>query len=564
MMKKDKEDFKLYVIIIIQFFIPYFLMVFKSRIIDYSVEKNIIALTYLFLFLLATLVNYLLSYIFNYLLEKIFNKNDCYYDIKYIEKTSKITISELENNSKRKIIEEAKRMKEYNNYYLKSKLSVVFNIFQICSYFVFFGSKSYILLIIIAIILSICLVSNITLAKHTNNFWPKYIERMRLSKYYSRILSSRETSNEKKCFNYKNFIMKKFNTEFDNGMRQNKKIGKKRFLLELLQETIIIFSLILILLYFCFLLIRKIITIGEFISLFTSIGVVFNLLFELSSSIIDMRINRKKMNCWIDFLDIDEYHYDAKCVNKINTITFKNVYFKYPNSEKYVLNNLSMNISVNNNYAIVGENGCGKSTLVKLLLGYYSPEKGSIEFDGVNINRYSRDYINSIFGTVFQNSYIFPITIKEFLLSDDVNEERMNYLFEKMDLKSKIMNLEKGLDTELLLENKGTILSGGEFQKLSIIRCLLKDSKMILLDEPNSSLDPISEIKIYKLYESLVTNINYILISHRLGAVKHINNILVMKNGCIESFGTHDYLMKNSKYYYEMFESQKGLYYEKG
>ena len=247
------------------------------------------------------------------------------------------------------------------------------------------------------------------------------------------------------------------------------------------------------------------------------------------------------------------------------TLELCNVSFKYKDSERYVLKNVSMTIRKGEKLALVGENGAGKSTLIKLIMRLYDVTEGEIRFGGVDIRKLNiRDYREKI-GAVFQDFQIYGATLAENVKTDIVNEndsERIVDALTRADLGGKLKTLEKGIDTELTKEfsESGTMLSGGEGQKAAIARMFMRDMPIAILDEPSSALDPIAE---YRLNKSMLRNAEnqaVILISHRLSTTKDADRIILLENGSIAESGTHAELLRNGGTYAEMWNVQAEKY----
>lgn len=251
--------------------------------------------------------------------------------------------------------------------------------------------------------------------------------------------------------------------------------------------------------------------------------------------------------------------------NKPSVISFKNVSFKYEGAKDYSLKNINLSIKPYEKLAIVGYNGAGKSTFVKLLMRLYDVTEGEIQFDGVNIKKYSTDSYRSIYGSVFQDYKVFAGTVAENVEMDFVTDKRRGEIHDaliKSGFSDKLKTLENGIDTPLTREfNAGGInLSGGEEQKIAIARIFAKECSCVILDEPSSALDPISEYKLNQTMMTLSEHKTVIFISHRLSTTCMADRIIMMENGEIIEEGSHDELMKRNGKYAEMFLKQAEKY----
>lgn len=248
-------------------------------------------------------------------------------------------------------------------------------------------------------------------------------------------------------------------------------------------------------------------------------------------------------------------------------IEFKNVSFKYPKTDKYIYKNLSLKIKKGQRLAIVGINGAGKTTFVKLLCRLYEPTSGEILINGVNIKDFSKEEYYKILSVVFQDIKTFAFTVAENVSLENLEEvdrEKVLHCIEKAGVGDKINSLQKGIDTSLLkiLDGEGVELSGGENQKLALARALYKNGKIVILDEPTSALDAVAEYNIYKGFDELIGDKTAIYISHRLASTKFWDVIAFFENGEIVEYGTHEELLKKNGKYSDMFNIQAQYYKE--
>ena len=248
-------------------------------------------------------------------------------------------------------------------------------------------------------------------------------------------------------------------------------------------------------------------------------------------------------------------------------IEFKNVSFKYPKTDKYIYKNLSLKIKKGQRLAIVGINGAGKTTFVKLLCRLYEPTSGEILINGINIQSFSKEEYYKILSVVFQDIKTFAFTVAENVSLEnleDVDREKVLHCIEKAGVGDKINSLQKGIDTSLLkiLDGEGVELSGGENQKLALARALYKNGKIVILDEPTSALDAVAEYNIYKGFDELIGDKTAIYISHRLASTKFCDVIAFFENGEIVEYGTHEELLKKNGKYSDMFNIQAQYYKE--
>ena len=321
-------------------------------------------------------------------------------------------------------------------------------------------------------------------------------------------------------------------------------------------------------------LINNKIGIGDFVFYFGVITGFSSWLNNIVYNISDVVGKSIKISYYRDYFNIKEnYNHNQGCglptKNELPLdVEFCNVSYKYPSAEedKCALKNINFTINKGERIAVVGQNGAGKTTLVKLLCGFYFPTEGSIKVNGISISEYNIEDYYTLFSAVFQDIYLLPVTIAEFVSSSDneVDYEKVNKVLVEAGIDEKISSLSNGLNSRLM---KGVFddsieLSGGEKQKLMLARALYKDAPIIVLDEPTAALDPIAENELYLKYNKLTNNKTSIYISHRLASTRFCDRIIFVDNGEITEVGTHDELMKlNGKYAY-MFDLQSHYYKE--
>ncbi|MCL1997729.1 MAG: ABC transporter ATP-binding protein/permease [Turicibacter sp.] len=250
-------------------------------------------------------------------------------------------------------------------------------------------------------------------------------------------------------------------------------------------------------------------------------------------------------------------------------IEFRDVWFRYPGTERDILQGLSFKVRSGERASIVGENGEGKSTAIKLLLGLFSPDKGEILVGGRNLDDYPLSVRTKIFGPVFQDFTRYSITLGENIGIGNVDESQNDGKIRTAAAKGKALEfsekLEKGFDTLLGRDFEGgTDLSGGQWQRIAISRAFMGDKPILLLDEPTSQLDPMAEADLYHEFADMVENKTALFITHRLGSTLITDKIFVIHGGKITESGTHADLMSSDGLYSQMFNAQKQWYLQEG
>lgn len=249
--------------------------------------------------------------------------------------------------------------------------------------------------------------------------------------------------------------------------------------------------------------------------------------------------------------------------HEMQSVEFRDVWFRYPGTQRYALEAVNVTLNRGEIMTIVGENGSGKTTFVKLLLGLYRPTRGEILLNGVPIDHYSDEEYRSVFAPVFQDYRLFAYTLKENLVFDrEYPKVEAEALLERLGLRKKIDSLPDGIEQYVGkgYEKSGVDFSGGEKQKIAIVRALLKDSDCVVLDEPTAALDPIAEMELYRQINDLTGKKACVFITHRLAGVRFSNRVLYFENGRVAEQGSCGQLLEKKGKFYDFYQLQAKQY----
>lgn len=272
------------------------------------------------------------------------------------------------------------------------------------------------------------------------------------------------------------------------------------------------------------------------------------------------------VNYYFDIVNTkDDMTYGAKELDLSDKfeIEFENVSFKYPNMESYALKNINIKINNGEHLAVVGRNGSGKTTFIKLMCRLYDVTDGEILINGINIKEYSKESIISLYSVVFQDFKIFSTTLAQNIsTNEEYDKERLYDALDKANIKDRVLKMENKECTYLYkdLDKAGVEISGGEAQKLALARALYKDAPIVILDEPTAALDPIAEHEIYNRFNSFVENKTAIYISHRLSSCVFCDKIAVFDKSRLVESGTHQELLTAGEKYFELWNAQAKYY----
>ncbi len=389
--------------------------------------------------------------------------------------------------------------------------------------------------------------------------------------YFKGILQGKGYAKDIRVFENQEYFKTRFVEMWKEWYSEKKKMEKLRLTLSFVCSILPLFSTTLVLVSVGVGIVQGSNTLGDYslyggaaTQLLTSVTAFTGVINQSYES--EMRLNK-----YSDFLKLKPLvsNTGEKVISGIESIEFKKVSFKYPNTSKTVLDNISFKVCKNQSLALVGLNGAGKSTIVKLLLRLYDPDEGEIIINGNDIKDYNIKSYHHCIGAVFQDFARYDLKIREAIAITDI--ERANEdasIFEacnNAELNIGIDSLPEGIDTYLgkTFDPDGIELSGGNWQKIAIAQAFFKRSSLMLFDEPNAALDPESERNLFEKMKQLGKNKCVMYVTHRLSAATTANQILVIENGRGIEYGSHKELMQLNGKYYDLFNKQAEYYRDK-
>ena len=314
------------------------------------------------------------------------------------------------------------------------------------------------------------------------------------------------------------------------------------------------------------------ITAAEFVLYFGVTAGFSSWLGSLLGQVTDLQRLNQSINRFRTYLEYPENYLreGGKPVGdlaKPKKIELKNIRFRYSEDGEDVIRDISLTLEPGEHLAVVGLNGAGKTTLVKLLCGLTEPAEGKVLYNGTDIREYNRDEYYRLFGAVFQDHSILPVTIEEIVAeqeSETIDHALVETCLKQAGLWEKICSLPQGVQSKFnkAFWDDGVNLSGGETQKLLLARALYRQSPVIVLDEPTAALDPVSENRLYETYDDVMRGKTTVFISHRLASTRFCHRIVLIDRGQIIEEGTHEELLARQGKYYELFETQAKYYRE--
>ena len=489
-----------------------------------------------------------------------FNELDKFFTINISKKISRLKMESFDNSKTYNLIQMVYKDSTSKN---KMMLDIVMDMIRNLITMV---SVSYIIIKFSMLCFFVCIVSSIlniinefdALEKLYNEY-NKQIESIRYIEILKSILTKYNWIVETKVYSSVKILIGKMTIIYDNNLKNNKSIKSKYFkrsiCISVLEEITNTVNIILIILRCS----KLKISIGSAIMYFQTMELVRQSLTNLFSSVESSYESCLYIEKYFDLMNLKENNEGNVNLNrKVEQITFENVSFRYPNSNKFALKNFNYTFKIGKNYGIIGLNGSGKTTLTKLILGMYDPTEGEIKVDGVLINNVNKNNYYKYFDTVHQDFIKYPFSLRENISIGSshsgeyelISDNGINEILSQIN----IYNNEKdklNFDYDNVLDKSvagGIELSGGEWQKVAIARALYNRSEILLLDEPTSSIDSLTEENIFNLINKNNGEIMNIIISHRLRNLVKVDEIILLDHGVMVASGSHQTLLKNELY----------------
>ena len=397
--------------------------------------------------------------------------------------------------------------------------------------------------------------------------WEERKRMNRENEYYSSLLTDFKYGKDIRLYACKDLLITKNKEYIEDTYQYQIKINQKFKKLTVIDNLFNMINQLLTYGYVAYYFIQSYISIAQYSLYVTSINTFISSSYSIFNSFLNIRQNTKMMSEFKKFMEIDATYQEGNV--KINpndpiVLEFKDVSFAYPNTTEYVLRHINYRMEGQKKISIVGENGAGKSTFIKLLMRLYDPTEGEILLNGINIKEIPIQDYYALFSVVFQDYQLIGFNLGEQITSSDTfDEEKVLQILSEVQFNHKMENLQKGLATSMLkyFDDQGIELSGGESQKIAIARALFKDGKILILDEPTSALDPLAEYEIYSQFHKMTQGKLTFYISHRLSSCRFCDEIMVLEHGEIVQLGHHDKLILDEKgKYFEMFKAQAKYY----
>lgn len=462
------------------------------------------------------------------------------------------TLNRMQNNPDEKIFD-----------IYKSYMAIIKSLVSIVSVNIIISKISPIFSLTYSILIAVICYFDFMAMNEMNTMFNNQSYFERESDYFKKLLSDKHSLVDLRVYKAVNFIYEKFS-------KANKEKVDERISTSIKNQKYFIVSNILITMWvisILYMVYKNImdasINIGLFVAIIISIDQILSLSENISYDFSFISQNILNLEHFEKFMSQKE-EYDKANQSKIDSsfIEFKNVSFTYPNTKDKVLDNISFKIDMNKTLALVGKNGSGKSTIIKLILKLYKVDTGEILIGNINIDDISRSQLQDLFSVVFQDFSKYEITVRENVALSDINKiddyMKIRNCLDSFKL-SELGNLDQNLGK---IKEDGIDLSFGQWQKLALARAIFKQATFTIFDEPTSSLDPISENKMYENLHILSSTHGSIFVSHRLASCKMCDEIILIDDGKVKERGSHKDLIYKNGLYKKMYEEQSSWYGE--
>lgn len=525
---------------------------------------------YIGLYMVSLVLTHAVESSKNILHDSLFKKAEFLYDCDLLEKLAALPLSVIDTSEGKDMIDDVRYTKNAA-VYLAYRIVRVFSLmyaFCIAMGTLMAFNICFSLLFMVLTIPGILL--NVLFERKTEALRLKTAPDVRRFCYYRWMLTDNWPAKDVRMYDLTEPIKERYGDEKQEYLKKNRRLDQKETAASLLAEWIMRSGEIIFTVFVVWRALMGEITIGD-VSLYIGFAISATSSFQIMTSIVVMGFTRttKIMERLFAFLDRES---SGECSQKrklehFDSLVFDNVYFKYPLTDKYVLCGVSFTLNSGDKLSIIGINGSGKSTIIKLMLGLYEVNSGRILINGYPMSDYDVADVRGLFSVLFQNFVQFPLTLRDNIALSDyrraANDEDIISSLKQSGLYDELKKKDGfGLDSPMTrrFDDNGVELSKGQWQKVALSRAYFKNASIIIFDEPSSALDAQAEDRIFKTFETVSDRRTGILISHRISSARLSNKIIVLDNGKISESGTHGELVAHNGLYAKLYRLQKEKY----
>lgn len=489
-------------------------------------------------------------------------------DLEIIQQFNKLDISFFDNPVFYDRMQNAVRDSKYMQSLTWMALTLVKNAIQLVSNVIILSGLNIFLPILMVLMCLPSIVTDKYVAKRQYDWQKQRARNDRKLGYVRNILQSKQTAKDIRLWGAQEYFLSKFIDMWQIWFSEKKLLERKKLLITITSSVLPFVGTTIVLLVVGNGILTGIFTLGDY-SLYGGVATQLRAAIVAITGVINQSYESEmRLSNYADFLKTEPIVKNTghRDIFDIQTIEFCNITFSYPQTNRVVLKNVSFCIRKNESLALVGLNGAGKSTIVKLLLRLYDPDDGEILINGINIKEYDLKNYYKCVGVVFQDYYHYNLKIREVVSLSDIegldDDERIYQACMKANLDENLLKNENGIDMYLgkIFDENGIELSGGNWQKIAIAQAYFKRSSLMVFDEPNAALDPAAEQKLFENMASLAQGKCVVYVTHRLSSATNASRILVIHDGVCWEQGTHNELMAKQGLYCDLFTKQAEQY----
>ena len=489
--------------------------------------------------------------------------------VEIILKTGQMELSDLEDSEFYDKLERARRQTSNRISLLSDLLGQIQSLITITSLIIglIVFEPWLVLLLILAVIPS--LFNELKFTNESYGLAFRWSPERRELDYLRYVGASDITAKEVKLFGLSEYLAKRFRFLSDKYYEETKSLAIRRsawgYLFNVLGSLAYYGAYVFIVLR----VLNGILTVGELTFLAGSFNRLRNSLQAIFARFSKITESSMYLKDYFEFMDLNLSENNSagqSLPSQLQSeVTFENVSFKYPGAENNVLTDLSFSLKSGEKLALVGENGAGKTTIIKLLLRFYKPTSGRILLDGVDIESFNQNEYQQFFGVIFQDFFRYSFSARDNIAVGQINKKDQLNTIKSAAVQSLANEVIESLPSQYEQQlgkrfKDGVDLSGGQWQKVALARAYMKDAEVIILDEPTSALDARAEYEAFQRFINLTVNKTSVIISHRFSTVRMADRILVLKGGRLHEIGSHEELMENDGLYAELFGLQAAGY----
>ena len=414
-------------------------------------------------------------------------------------------------------------------------------------------------------------ISNHINAKAKKTVWDPLATWWRKKYYMTDVTTNFDVAKDIRMFDLKDWMLKKFHALNETRYSSEKKNSGLWLIAGMVSNVCWALAQGVVYGWLIYSVAQGTLTLGNFSLYLAVTESFFQYINNLLTYVREMLARSREVDDFRSFVDFEGDTVE-ECGNEVPKakeyeFRFENVSFRYPKAERYALKNMNLTLKAGERLAVVGLNGAGKSTFIKLLLRLYEPTEGTIYLNGVDVRTYDKDSYYKVFAPVFQdvNLFAFPLAENISMKTPMETDKKMaKQCLIQAGFTERLTELTRGVDTEVLkvIHDDGVDFSGGEKQKLALARALYKNAPVVVLDEPTAALDALAEYKLYQDFDKLIGGKTAVYISHRLSSTRFCDNVAMFADGEMVEYGTHQSLLEQNGAYAEMFRVQAQYYME--